>query len=119
MSEEHKIAIFGSDVARKELQDRFCKRGMACEEGSLKGFSAEVIGATAVLWVGYKMIKQLTPILFAYKRSRKGISITVMIGLKQDNLHQARVETEQDFEKAAKEGIDEIHICEDEHSSDD
>jgi hypothetical protein len=114
VSEEHLITIVGSETARKELQDRFSGVGITTKEVELKTLSAVPYLAMPVLWVTYKLIRQLTPILFEFKRSKAknktSISIKLVVGERQGKRREIPVENEQEFEKAAQEGLNEIHI---------
>jgi hypothetical protein len=107
---EHAVFIIGAESVRKELQERFSKVGLPSQDCALETLSVEPYLAMPMLWVTYTMIRQLTPILFEFKRSKTNISIKLVIGEKQGNRREISVQNELEFEQAAQEGLNEIHI---------
>jgi hypothetical protein len=114
MSEERMVIIRGSDTVRKELQERFSKAGIPCQEVSRATLSVDSGLTVAMLWVTLKVVKQLTPILFEFKRTKRGTSFRVCVGKGPENTREIPVQNERDFEAAVEEGIQEISITDDE-----
>ncbi|HTA30139.1 MAG TPA: hypothetical protein VK731_06625 [Candidatus Cybelea sp.] len=109
-SSEYAVFIIGSESARKELQERFSKVGISSQALALETLSVAPYLAMPMLWVTYRLIRQLTPILFEFKRSKTSISIKLVIGERQGKRREIPVQNELEFEKAAQEGLNEIHI---------
>jgi hypothetical protein len=113
MSEGRIVVIRSSDNARKELQERFSKASISCQEVGLQTLSSGAGSAITLLWVTLTVINQLTQILFEFKRNKKETRFKLVVGKNQETRKEILVQNERDFEQAAEDGIDEIHITDD------
>jgi hypothetical protein len=114
----NQLKIVTKEFDREPLADAFRKAGLECEW--LENFAMGNLGPGdyVSLFVTYKIISQLMPILFEFKRTKSGITIKLVVGESGGKRREIQVRNEQDFQQGAEQGIDEIHVIDDRSSKD-